>query len=246
MYICALRRERVIFTTMNKYRILVVDDEESLCEILKFNLEKEGYDVVTVQSAEEALALDLGGIDLAILDVMMGELSGFGLARILRKRPETATLPIIFCSALDSEADKIKGLDIGADDYISKPFSVAEVMARVRSLLRRTQRKVETEAESDDNIIKYEGLVVNTLNKRCFVDGEEVALTRKEFDILVLLLTHRGTILSREKIMKQVWSDDVVVLDRTIDVNITRMRKKLGHYGNHIITRTGYGYGFEG
>ena len=231
---------------MSKFRILVVDDEESLCEILKFNLERAGYDVTTKHSAESALALNLAEFDLMILDVMMGELSGFGLAKIVREREDTATTPIIFCSALDGENDKITGLDIGADDYISKPFSVAEVMARVRSLLRRTQRKVETEAESDDNIIKYEGLVVNTLNKRCFVDGEEVALTRKEFDILVLLLTHRGTILSREQIMKHVWSDDVVVLDRTIDVNITRMRKKLGHYGNHIITRTGYGYGFEG
>ena len=125
---------------MNKYRILVVDDEESLCEILKFNLEKEGYSVTTALSAEEALALNLADYDLMILDIMMGELSGFGLARILRKRPETAETPIIFCTALDSEADKIKGLDIGADDNISKPFSVAEVLARVRSVLRRSKR----------------------------------------------------------------------------------------------------------
>lgn len=232
---------------MNQYRILVVDDEESLCEILKFNLEKEGYLVTTVQDAEEALALELKEFDLAILDVMMGELSGFGLARILRKRQDTATLPIIFCSALDSEADKIKGLDIGADDYISKPFSIAEVMARVRSLLRRTKRKEEAATESaTDHIIRFETLEVNTLSKRCHIDGEEIALTRKELDILVLLLSNRGTILSREQIMKHVWSNAVVVLDRTIDVNITRMRKKLGQYGNHIITRTGYGYGFEG
>lgn len=231
---------------MNRYKILVVDDEESLCEILQFNLEKEGYEVITVQSAEEALALDLANIDLAILDVMMGELSGFGLARILRKRPETATLPIIFCSALDSEADKIKGLDIGADDYISKPFAVAEVMARVRSLLRRSGRKMESDSSpQSDNIVSFEGLSINTLSKRCYVDGNEVSLTRKEFDILMLLLTNQGTILSREQIMKHVWSDEVVVLDRTIDVNITRMRKKLGRYGNNIITRTGYGYGFE-
>ena len=125
---------------MNKYKILVVDDEESLCEILKFNLEKEGYDVAAALSAEEALSLNLAEFDLMILDIMMGELSGFGLARILRKRPETTNTPIIFCTALDSEADKIKGLDIGADDYISKPFSLAEVMARVRSVLRRSKR----------------------------------------------------------------------------------------------------------
>ena len=236
---------------MNKYRILVVDDEESLCEILKFNLEKEGYIVTTVLSAEEALALNLLDYDLMILDIMMGELSGFGLARILRKRPETAETPIIFCTALDSEADKIKGLDIGADDYISKPFSLAEVMARVRSVLRRSKRPlaneapVEEEQKDDDSSIRFETLVVNNRDKSCYIDNEEIQLTRKEFDILVLLLSNRGTILSREQIMKRVWSEEVVVLDRTIDVNITRLRKKLGIYGNHIITRTGYGYGFK-
>ena len=234
---------------MNKFHILVVDDEESLCEILKFNLEREGYDVTTALSAEEALTLNLGIFDLMIIDVMMGELSGFGFARILRKKSETAETPIIFCTARDSVEDKIKGLDIGADDYIPKPFSIAEVTARVRSVLRRSKRNVGTEHSAtpatDSGIITFEGLEVNTMRKTCSVDGEEISLTRKEFDILVLLLESRGTILSREQIMKRVWSNEVVVLDRTIDVNITRMRKKLGEYGNHIITRTGYGYGFE-
>ncbi len=232
---------------MNKYRILVVDDEESLCEILKFNLQREGYDVITASSAEEALSLDVGQFDLAILDVMMGELSGFSLAKILRKRSETSNMPIIFCTALDAEEDKIRGLDIGADDYIAKPFSVAEVMARVRSVLRRSQRTHESEPATgnDEHIVSYKGLVINNLNKSCHIDGEEVQLTRKEFDILLLLLSNRGTILSREQIMKRVWREEVIVLDRTIDVNITRMRKKLKQYGNHIITRTGYGYGFE-
>lgn len=238
---------------MNKYRILVVDDEESLCEILKFNLEKEGYIVTTALSAEEALALNLAEFDLMILDIMMGELSGFGLARILRKRPETAETPIIFCTALDSEADKIKGLDIGADDYISKPFSLAEVMARVRSVLRRSKRQPHSETPTpsiepnmaDESILRFETMVVNNRDKSLTIDGIEVQLTRKEFDILVLLLSNQGTILSREQIMKRVWSEEVVVLDRTIDVNITRLRKKLGNYGNHIVTRTGYGYGFK-
>lgn len=230
---------------MGKYRILVVDDEESLCEILKFNLEREGYEVLTALSAEEALTLDLDKLDLIILDVMMGELSGFSMAKILRKRRDTATLPIIFCTARDTEADKIEGLDIGADDYIAKPFSVAEVMARVRSVLRRSQHQPKTATEDGDSIIRFEDLEINQLKKRCTISDEEISLTRKEFDILVLLLSNRGSILSREQIMKRVWSDEVVVLDRTIDVNITRMRKKLGKYGNHIITRTGYGYGFE-
>lgn len=239
---------------MDKYRILVVDDEESLCEILKFNLEREGYAVTTALSAEEALALELGSFDLMILDIMMGELSGFGLTRILRKRSETADTPIIFCTALDSEADKIKGLDIGADDYISKPFSVAEVLARVRSVLRRLRRVTPTATvsapvaeneQSEDDTLQFEGLVVNNRTKSCTIDGQEIQLTRKEFDILGLLLSNRDTILSREQIMKRVWSEEVVVLDRTIDVNITRLRKKLAKYGNHIITRTGYGYGFK-
>ncbi len=231
---------------MSNYRILVVDDEESLCEILKFNLEKEGYSVDVAYSAEEALAMNLSSYNLAILDVMMDELSGFGLARILRKRPDTASLPIIFCSALDGVDDKLKGFDVGADDYIAKPFSVAEVIARVRSVLRRAVKPAAVvEHEVEESIIAFEGLVVNTLSKTCMVDGAEVSLTRKEFDILSLLLSNRGTILSRERIMRKVWSDEVVVLDRTIDVNITRMRKKLGKYGSHIITRTGYGYGFE-
>lgn len=230
---------------MGKYRILVVDDEESLCEILKFNLEREGYEVLTALSAEEALTLELDKLDLIILDVMMGELSGFSMAKILRKRRDTATLPIIFCTARDTEADKIEGLDIGADDYIAKPFSVAEVMARVRSVLRRSQHQSKATTEDSNNIIRFEELEINQLKKRCTISDEEISLTRKEFDILVLLLSNRGSILSREQIMKRVWSDEVVVLDRTIDVNITRMRKKLGKYGNHIITRTGYGYGFE-
>ena len=235
---------------MQRYRILVVDDEESLCEILRFNLEKEGHEVITAYSAEEALSLQLEGLDLAILDVMMGELSGFGLARILRKRSETASLPIIFCTALDSEEDKIKGFEIGADDYISKPFSIAEMMARVRSVLRRTARphveaKPQPKESDTQDVISYEGLVVNRLNKSCRIDGEEISLTRKEFDILVLLLSHRGTILSREQIMRQVWSNEVIVLDRTIDVNITRLRSKIGAYGSYIVTRSGFGYGFR-
>ena len=230
---------------MDTPHILIVDDEESLCEILKFNLEREGYEVLTALSAEEALTLELDKLDLIILDVMMGELSGFSMAKILRKRRDTATLPIIFCTARDTEADKIEGLDIGADDYIAKPFSVAEVMARVRSVLRRSQHQPKIATEDSDSIIRFEDLEINQLKKRCTISDEEISLTRKEFDILVLLLSNRGSILSREQIMKRVWSDEVVVLDRTIDVNITRMRKKLGKYGNHIITRTGYGYGFE-
>ena len=156
----------------NRYRILVVDDEESLCEILKFNLTKEGYDVVTAYSAEEALALKLTDIDLVILDIMMGELSGFSFAKILKTREETSHIPIIFCSALDNESDKIKGLDMGADDYITKPFNPIEVLARVRSQLRR----YFTLGGSDktDDVITIGGLEIDNREKKFLLDGEEI------------------------------------------------------------------------
>ena len=227
-------------------RILIVDDEETLCEVLKLNLENEGYDVDIAFSAEQALTLDLKQYSLILLDIMMGEISGIKMAKMLKADVTTADIPIIFCTARDSEDDMIMGLNIGADDYIMKPYTVRNVIARVKSVLRRTNgHKANTHVTEKSNILQVEGLVLDLEFKRCTVDGTEVSLTRKEFDILVLLLQNRNTILSREQIMKRVWSNEVVVLDRTIDVNITRMRKKLGNYGNHIITRTGYGYGFE-
>lgn len=174
---------------------------------------------------------------------MMGEISGYRLARILREQPETAHIPIIFCTARDSEDDIVTGLNIGADDYIAKPFSTREVIARVKSVLRRTDNKKETNDDAD--VISYQTLQLNRRKKCCTIDGKEIELTKKEFEILALFLKHQGTILSRADILNQVWSNDVIVLDRTIDVNITRLRKKIGCYGNHIITRLGYGYGFE-
>ena len=227
----------------SKQKILVVDDEESLCEIIQFNLEVEGYTVDTAYSAEEALQLDLPSYSLILLDVMMGKISGYRLARILREQPETAHIPIIFCTARDSEDDIVTGLNIGADDYIAKPFSTREVIARVKSVLRRTDNKKETNDDAD--VISYQTLQLNRRKKFCTIDGKEIELTKKEFEILALFLKHQGTILSRADILNQVWSNDVIVLDRTIDVNITRLRKKIGCYGNHIITRLGYGYGFE-
>ena len=222
-------------------RILVVDDEESLCEILQFNLESEGYEVTTANSAEEALRLDIKSFDLIILDVMMGEMSGFRMARILKDDPATASVPIIFCTAKDTEDDTVAGLNLGADDYIAKPFSVRELVARVKSVLRRTRH-----AEGDGGeCITYEGLCIDSRRKVCTLDGEEVQLTKKELEILMLLLSNRGRIFSREQILHRVWSDKVIVLDRTIDVNITRLRRKIGRYGDKIVTRQGYGYGFE-
>ena len=227
---------------MNNYRILVVDDEEDLCEILKFNLEIEGYDVDTANSAEEALKLDLPKYNLLLLDVMMGEISGFKMARMLKKNPETANIPIIFITAKDTENDTITGFNLGADDYISKPFSLREVQARVKAVLRRTSTNG---AEEKPQLLQYQGLSINIEKKKVCIDAQEVALTKKEFEILLLLMQNKGRVFSREDILSKVWQDEVYVLDRTIDVNITRLRKKIGAYGKYIVTRLGYGYCFE-
>ena len=226
---------------INEYRILVVDDEDDLCEILKFNLEMEGYKVDTANSAEEALKLDLTQYNLLLLDVMMGEISGFKMARMLKADKDTMNIPIIFITAKDTENDTITGFNLGADDYISKPFSLREVIMRVKAVLRRTanlQRK-----ESDE--LQYKGLTINISQKKVSIDGEEIPLTKKEFEILLLLLQNAGRVFSREDILSKVWNDEVYVLDRTIDVNITRLRKKIGEYGKNIVTRLGYGYCFE-
>ena len=223
-----------------QHHILIVDDEESLCEILSFNLRAAGYRTSVAYSAEEALTLPLEEVDLILLDVMMGELGGFGLAGILTARPQTADIPIIFCTARDSEDDTVRGLGLGADDYIAKPFSVREVVARVGSVLRRTAHQ-----RTDRNIVSFRGLSLDMQRKVCLIDGNEVALTPKEFQILAMLLERPNVVFSREEIMDRVWSDDVVVLGRTVDVNVTRLRRKIGRYGVNIITRLGHGYGFS-
>lgn len=227
---------------MNDYQLLVVDDEEDLCEILKFNLENEGYRVDTANSAEEALQRDLTRYHLLLLDVMMGEISGFRMANMLKDNKDTAHIPIIFITAKDTENDTVTGFNIGADDYISKPFSLREVIARVKAVLRRT---ATTSSRGADSKFVYKGLVLDMIQKKVSADNTEIALTKKEFEILQLLLQNRGKVFSREDILTEVWQEEVCVLDRTIDVNITRLRKKIGNYGKCIITRLGYGYCFE-
>ena len=223
-------------------KILVVDDEEDLCEILKFNLEIEGYEVDTAFSAEEALKLDIASYQLLLLDVMMGEISGFKMASILRKEEKTADIPIIFLTAKDTENDMLTGFNLGADDYISKPFSIRQVVARVKAVLRRTSDK---EKEQGNECLKYETLSLDTKRNKATDDGQEDQLTKKEFEILKLLLENKGNVFSREEILSRIWKDEVYVLDRTIDVNITRLRKKIGPYGKNIVTRLGFGYCFE-
>ncbi len=228
---------------MKNFRILVVDDEEDLCEILQFNLESEGLQVDVAYSAEEALKKDLTIYNLLLLDVMMGETSGFKMARIVRENPLTATIPIVFLTAKDTENDKLTGFNIGADDYISKPFSIREVVARVKALLRRININKQPEIASEDLV--YLGLTMQLKNKKVLLNGAELAFTKKEFEILKLFLENRNRVFTRDEMLTRVWSDEVIVLDRTIDVNITRLRKKIGDYGKNIVTRLGYGYCFE-
>lgn len=216
-------------------RILVVDDEEDICAILKFNLSKEGYEVVTANSAEEALTLDIASFNLLLLDVMMGGMSGFELTGKLKTDPKTAGVPVMFITARDTEDDAVEGLDLGADDYISKPFSIREVVSRVKAVLRRTAAIPDAST----------GIFIDDEKKVVTVDGAAVALTRIEYEIFKLLFTNKGKVFPREDILLKVWPDDVIVTDRTVDVNITRLRKKIGEYGNRIVSRHGFGYLYE-
>ena len=231
-------------------KILVVDDEQDICEILQYNLETEGYEVVTANSAEEALELPLQEYGLILLDVMMDEMSGFQMARKMKDNPATASVPIIFITALDGEDNMVKGLNIGADDYIAKPLSMKEVKARVRAVLRRASASNQPpDKKGEDNPsahqISYEGITLDLNAKSATLDGEQLPLTKLEFEILSLLLQHPGKVFSREDLLKYCWPQDVLVLDRTVDVNITRLRKKIGRYGQQVKTRVGYGYYFE-
>ena len=247
-------------------KILVVDDEQDICEILQYNLETEGYEVVTANSAEEALELPLQEYGLILLDVMMDEMSGFQMARKMKDNPATSPIPIIFITALEGEDNMVKGLNIGADDYIAKPLSMKEVKARVRAVLRRTfaidhssltidHSLVQKEADANNvqwsmfngqcSKICYEGITLDLNAKRATLYGEHLSLTKLEYEILSLLLQHPGKVFSREDLLKYCWPQDVLVLDRTVDVNITRLRKKIGRYGQQVKTRVGYGYYFE-
>lgn len=225
-----------------KNHILVVDDEQDLCEILKFNLEMEGYEADTANSAEEVLEIGAEKYDLLLLDVMMGAMSGFALAKKLKDEPMTANIPIIFLTARDTENDTVTGFNLGADDYISKPFSLREVMVRVRAVLRRTAKEY---GEEEAKTLSYQGIVMNLDRKTVSVDGEDIPFTKTEFELLHLLLDERGRVFSRQELIERIWPKDVLVLDRTVDVNITRLRKKIGRFAKCIVTRLGFGYYFD-
>lgn len=227
-------------------RILIVDDEPDICEILRFNLEMEGYEV---QTADGPIVFGDWMPDLILLDVMMTPKSGFDWAVELKADKLTANIPIVFCTAKTMEEDLLRGFALGSDDYICKPFRIKEVKARVKAVLRRALPEqeddaAETEQPKNVNTIQFEGIVLDLDRKECLVDGVPVAFTKLEFEVLVLLLSKPGQVFSREKILQTVWPNDAIVLDRTVDVNITRIRKKIGQYGKCLRTRFGYGYMF--
>ena len=243
---------------MAKQRILIVDDEEDICMILSYSLQKAGYEVLIAHSAEEALELlqspiahTPSPIDLILLDIMMGEMSGLEMANHLRlDNVQSDDLPpIIFLTALSDEDTVLQGFKLGADDYISKPFRIAEVLARIAAVLRRSatpKTAVQNSSEvQNSSTIVFEGIVVNKADMSLKVDGEAVVMTRKEIELLCYLLTHRGQILSREHLLKSVWDSNGFVMERTVDVHITHLRRKLGQYGKRIVTKSGYGYMFS-
>lgn len=219
-------------------RILVVDDEADICEILKFNLENSGYTVDTAYSGEEAMQMEMSQYDLFLFDVMMDKMSGFALASQVRRLQATAATPIIFITAKDDENDILTGFNIGADDYINKPFRISEVIARVNAVMRRVSQRIAT------NELVFEGLALNPETKRATLNGDDMGLTKKEFEVLYMLLQKQGKVYSREEILAKVWPDDVNVLERSIDVSIARLRKKMGEYASCIVSRSGYGYCF--
>jgi len=227
--------------TEKKHKILAVDDEELICELLKFNLENEGYEVTTASSAEEALKSNLNHYDLFILDIMMGEMSGIKLAHLLKQNPETSHIPIIICSAKSNEDDIVTGLISGADDYIAKPFLIKELIARVKAILSRHDISHQKTAVKS---LSYKGIIIDLENQTFSIDGMTIKLTRTEYEILTLFLSNRNKLFSRAEIFKAVWPNQVIVTDRTIDVNISRMRKKLGIYARYLVNRSGFGYGF--
>lgn len=224
---------------MENQKILIVEDEKDLCEILQFNLESEGFVIDIVHSGEEALKKPLEDFNLILLDVMMGGISGYKTANIIRKE-KNLSVPIIFLTAKGEENDILTGFNVGGDDYISKPFSIKEVTARIKAILKRGNIN-----QADNEILTFDNLKIDLKKKMTSVDGETLNLTRKEYEILALLVKKRGQYISRDEILDRIWHDDVIVTERNVDVNIARLRKKIGEYGINIKGKSGYGYSFQ-
>ena len=227
-------------------KILVVDDNKSICEILEFNLSNEGYSVECAYSAEEAMQKLTPQHALILLDIMMGGISGYKMAEMLRK--DKNPIPIIFLTAKDTENDMLTGFSVGADDYIAKPFSIKEVIARVKALLKRSelaQKNVAEPQPKNKNRLDFDDFVINFDTKEVMIGNEIIPLTRTEFDIITLLASKPDRIFEREDIIDKLWKDAPYITERTIDVHIGRLRKKLGDKASFIVSRPGYGYRFN-
>ena len=222
-------------------KILIVDDEPNICEILEFNLANEGYETTTAHSAEDALEKLTPEHSLILLDVMMGGISGYKLAETLRRGGNQ--IPIIFLTAKDTENDMLTGFSVGGDDYISKPFSIKEVLARVKAVLKR---KVSAEKPTEEkNRLVFGDVIIDLELKEVQIGQQKITLTKTEFELLVLLAEHPERVFSREEIIAKIRSETPYITERTVDVHITRLRKKMGNYAKLISNRSGYGYRFK-
>lgn len=218
-----------------KFRILIVDDEEPLRAGLQTYLEMEGYHADAAENAEQALSMTLSEYDLILLDIMMDGMSGIEMAAKLKNSHATADIPVIFLTAKDSDDEMVAGLNLGADDYICKPYSIKNVLARIAAVLRRSKPR------QNDNI----AISCNRDTLLCYVDGRHIKLPKKEFELLALFLENIGRIFSREELLNRIWPDNTVIADRSVDVHIARLRNKITPYGKNIVNRSGYGYGWQ-
>lgn len=228
-----------------KKKVLVVDDEKDIVDILKYNLERENeFVVLTAKDGREALELADSIPDLIVLDIMMPELNGFEVCKQLKSNPATSKIPIIFLTAKENEIDEILGLEIGADDYISKPISPRKVLARIKSVIRRTSGDYEKPSRLEDNV-KFKNLEVDSSSHSVKINEREIFFPKKEFQLLHFLLSNRGKVYSREILLNQIWGENIYVVDRTVDVHVAKVREKLGEYSEYIETIKGLGYRFK-
>lgn len=228
---------------MEKDYILVVDDEQHICELLQFNLEKEGFSVKTVQSGREALVqIKQKKPLLIVLDLMMPEIDGLTVVKLLKKEDKTSEIPVIMLTAKSEEFDKVLGLELGADDYMTKPFSVRELVARIKALLRRTSYSNEKDSQLEERSFSVNGLRIDFENYTTFIGEEKIALTLKEFELLRCLILNKNKVLTRDYLLDRIWGYEYFGETRTVDVHIRHLRIKLREYGEMIETVRGVGY----
>ncbi|MCU0822669.1 MAG: response regulator [Spirochaetes bacterium] len=227
-----------------KKKIFVVDDEKDIQDIIKINLQNEGYNVLSFFSAEDALrAIPKEAPDLIVLDIMMEGMDGFEFCKKLRADNNFKAIPIIFLSVKSNELDKILGLELGGDDYMTKPFSVKELVSRIKAVLRRSE--ASGKLTDGAGAIKYQGIVIHPDKYQALLDGREIKLTKTEFELLLVFLKHPGKIFTRDNIIDSIRGSDIYITDRTVDVHVMNLRKKLEKYKNLISTFSGVGYGIK-